>query len=68
MAKEVSTGGYDVGTARVYGSQGPLKPPGLLALTCSKCKLILREPNQVIVCGHRYCKLCIEQMTSGRYG
>ena len=64
---EVSVGGYNVGTAAVYGSQGPLKPPDLAALTCSKCKLILRDPKQVIVCGHRYCKQCIEQLTSGRY-
>ena len=67
LTKEVSTEGYDVSAAQVYSSHGPLKPPDLFALMCSKCKLILREPKQVIVCGHRYCKQCIEQMTSGRY-
>ena len=66
-AKGASSGGYDVGTATVYSIQGPLKPPDLAALTCSICQLILREPKQVIVCGHRYCKQCIEQLTSGRY-
>jgi len=67
FAKAAPAGGYDIGPATVYSSQGPLKQPEILALTCSKCKFILREPKQVIVCGHRYCKLCIEQMTSGGY-
>ena len=64
---ETVPAGYDVGTATVYSYQRPLDFPQKDALTCVKCKLILRDPKQVIVCGHRYCKLCIEQMTSGRY-
>jgi len=67
FAKAAPAGGYDIGPATVYSSHGHLKQPEIFALSCAKCKFILREPKQVIVCGHRYCKLCIEQLTNGRY-
>ena len=60
-------GGYDVGKATVYSKNRALSAVELSALTCSKCSLLLKEPQQVITCGHRYCKSCIEQLTSGRY-
>ena len=68
MTQELSrtSGGYDVGDTTVYSSQGPLAPSELASLSCSKCKLIPRDPKQVITCGHRYCKTCIEQLTLGR--
>ena len=59
--------GYDVGKATVYNKNRALSAVELSALTCSKCTFLLKEPQQVISCGHRYCKGCIDQMTSGRY-
>ena len=58
-------GGYDIGGATLYNQVGVLPPSDITALTCSKCSYLLKEPRQVITCGHRYCQLCIEQMTSG---
>lgn len=58
--------GYNVGAATIYNSQGPLKSVDLVALSCSKCEHVLQEPMQVTVCGHRYCKQCIEKMTGVR--
>ena len=33
-------------------------------LICVVCNLVLREPVQLGECGHRLCKLCLNQMTS----
>ena len=61
------SGGYDVGGAQVYSSQGiALKQSEQETLTCSKCKRILRDAKQVITCGCRYCADCIEQQTNER--
>ena len=58
--------GYDIGNAKVYNSkQCALSAADLSALNCSMCGLLLREPCQVITCGHRYCRSCIDQLTSG---
>jgi len=61
-----AAGGYNVGRATVYNKQGPLKPSDQASLTCSRCKLILREPQQVTSCGHRYCRVCMDQLRSER--
>ena len=63
---QAAAGGYNVGRATVYNKHSPLKVADLASLTCSSCKLILREPQQVTSCGHRYCKVCIDQLTSER--
>ena len=65
--KPAVVGGYDTGGAKVYNNQSVLKPADLAALTCSRCAFLLKEPRQVIQCGHRYCQLCIELMTNGRF-
>lgn len=37
------------------------------ALTCPSCILILRNPYQVISCGHRYCQDCLEKILQSRW-
>jgi len=64
--RAAAAGGYNVGGATVYNKQGPLKPSDQASLTCSRCKLILREPQQVTSCGHRYCRVCMDQLRSER--
>lgn len=59
-------GGYDVGGAVISNQHGALLSQSDIAgLKCSRCSFILRSPKQVIICGHRYCEVCIEQMTNG---
>lgn len=60
-----TAGGYDVGGGTISNQHGTLKPCDIAALTCSKCSYLLKDPQQVITCGHRYCQQCIEQMTNG---
>ena len=31
-------------------------------LKCSVCHLVLRDPIQILKCGHRFCKPCFERM------
>ena len=63
---QAAAGGYNVGGATVYNKHGPLIAADLASVTCSRCKLILREPQQITSCGHRYCKVCIDQLRSVR--
>ena len=61
-------GGYRTGRAKLYsgeGSSSALTPSDVNRLTCPKCEVILREPQQLTTCGCRYCAVCIEQTTSG---
>jgi len=55
-----SSSGYDTSATTVYSQLGQLKKAQLQALQCSACQLILREPMQVIACGHRFCRCCIQ--------
>ena len=60
-------GGYDI-QGTVYDKNGSVKQAkDLQSLTCSMCQFILRDPKQVIACGHRFCKTCIEQLTAKGY-
>ena len=68
MATKANTQGFDVSNTTVYSKNVPLKPAELDTLTCPACKKVLREPVQVIVCGHRFCKGCISALTSERWG
>ena len=68
MATKVNTQGFDVSNTTVYSKNVPLKPAELDTLTCPACKKVLREPVQVIACGHRFCKGCISALTSERWG
>jgi hypothetical protein len=62
-------GGFNIGKAKLYSIKNtPMNATELNALKCSMCALLLREPCQVITCGHRYCKTCIDQLTSGGEG
>ena len=31
-------------------------------LKCSVCHLVLRDPIQILKCGHRFCQPCFERM------
>lgn len=53
---------YHVDRYRVYREHSLLKPADLEALSCPLCCGILREPVQVIACGHRYCRQCAEKI------
>ena len=55
-------GGYDTGVAIVRASDGPLSSTELSSLTCASCGLLLRDPQQVTTCGHRFCRVCIDQI------
>jgi len=68
MATKASTQGYDIRNTTVYSNTGPLKPNELDTLTCPICKKILKDPMQVIACGHRFCRACVTAFTSGSEG
>ena len=36
-----------------------LSEPGKY-LRCSLCELVLRDPLQVLTCGHKFCRMCYE--------
>ena len=59
--------GYSIGDAAVYSKNSQVKPSDLAALQCPLCELVLRDPVQVINCGHRFCKGCLEVVTSARF-
>ena len=35
----------------------------LTSIQCSHCKKLLREPYQLLECGHRVCKQCIPKLS-----
>ena len=45
-----STGGYDVDPVATVGER----------YECQICLLILRDPVQLSQCGHRFCKVCMD--------
>ena len=47
-----------VGSTTVYNKNVPLKPTELDTLTCLTytCKSMLKDPLQVIVCDHHFCR------------
>jgi hypothetical protein len=49
---------------KVYRNQTPLSPAELSSLTCADCSGILRDPVQVITCGDRFCRSCIDDLMS----
>ena len=56
-----SKGGFDVSKTNVYTKGGSrMRDVDVAALCCSICLLVLRCPVQVISCGHRYCKNCLD--------
>ena len=67
VSRPTVVGGYDAGGGQISNQHGALSQLDITALTCSKCTFLLRNPKQVIKCGHRYCQQCIEQFTSGGY-
>ena len=67
VSRPTVVGGYDAGGGQISNQHGTLSQSDITALTCSKCTFLLRNPRQVIKCGHRYCQQCIEQFTSGGY-
>lgn len=44
-------GGYDVDPIEAIGRR----------YECQICLLILRDPVQLSECGHRFCKLCVDE-------
>lgn len=60
--------GFDIGGAAVYTKEGKeLSEAEKESLTCASCHLLLRDPHQVIQCGHRFCRTCVEIVFVGRY-
>jgi late competence protein required for DNA uptake (superfamily II DNA/RNA helicase) len=54
------SGGYDIGSATLYGKAGKLRASEKEMLGCQRCGKLLRDAIQLITCGCRYCKSCIK--------
>ena len=55
-------GGYDLYGVDLYNKVGKkLSPLDIESLKCSSCQKLLRDPQQLTGCGHRYCKSCLYQ-------
>ena len=68
MDEKPAAHGYDISGTVVYSRDGhQMKSSDLAAIKCPLCELVLRAPVQVITCGHRFCKGCLELKTSARY-
>jgi len=39
-------------------------PPSVLQVECPLCLMIVREPHQVTCCGKKFCRLCIERVST----
>ena len=57
----------DVKRCRVYSKHTLLKPSDLESLLCPFCGGLLRDPVQVIACGDRFCRCCMDKLMSHRY-
>ena len=56
-------GGYKLDGIKLYNRSGKqLGSLDIESLECPYCKKLLREPRQLIGCGHRYCKSCIDKI------
>ncbi len=60
-------GGYNISGVTVYNTRGPMKKTELKHLLCPLCNKCVKDPVQVIVCGHRYCKGCLDHYISDKY-
>ena len=61
-------GGVDKLGAILYNKTGqPLGPSEIKSLECPYCNKLLRDPQQLLTCGHRYCKSCLERVKNKRY-
>ncbi|XP_003385328.1 PREDICTED: TNF receptor-associated factor 3-like [Amphimedon queenslandica] len=58
---EERPGGYEVSNIVLYNKGGTkqLSEDDIKALHCSECSLLLREPYQLLNCGHRICRSCL---------
>ena len=58
---EERPGGYDLSSIVIYNKSGTkqLTEDDIKTLHCSECSLLLRDPYQLINCGHRICKSCL---------
>ena len=64
---ESNFGGYKLDGIRLYNRTGKeLGPSDIESLECPYCNKLLREPRQLIGCGHRYCKSCIDEIMRKR--
>ncbi len=59
-------GGYNISGVTVYNTRGPMKKTELKHLLCPLCNKCVKDPVQVIVCGHRYCKGCLDRFVSDK--
>ena len=53
-------GGYNIASARLYTKSGNLIEDRE-SLLCGDCELLLRDPQQLLVCGTRICRTCLEE-------
>lgn len=61
--KSVVVGGVDKLDAILYNKTGqPLGANEIKSLECPYCNMLLRDPQQLLTCGHRYCKSCLERV------
>ena len=56
----VNSGGYCIASQTLYVKGGAVRSSDIEALTCGICSKILREPIQIIMCGCRFCNVCME--------
>ena len=55
-------GGYKIGSASLYTKSGILiNVKDCESLLCGDCDLLLRDPQQLLVCGTRICRTCLEE-------
>ena len=60
---EGRAGGYNLTDITVYNKTGKqLTEDDLMTLHCSQCSELLRDPYQLINCGHRVCKSCLHDV------
>ena len=52
---------------KVYSSGVQLKEAELMTLMCPACNGLLRDPVQVITCGDRFCRSCIDGLMRNKY-
>lgn len=55
--------GYSLSDILVFDkNERHLSEDDLMALQCSQCSKLLRDPYQLINCGHRVCRSCLHDV------
>ena len=61
--------GMDFMNAQILSKNGiVLDEQDLVSLKCNYCSKFLRDPHQLLGCGHRFCRECVSTCVNiGRY-